>query len=275
MLKNAALRRLEQLGIRSYFRRAQTSSRPTPGGAYQTMTAKMPASRVNVPVPLSQLAVGDSSYILFTDLIVDQTDLSTYINPEATLRNKEINTVGIRREEDGFHIEIHHDDMSFTPVKIPDAANLIPTAEISERIRPNRLDEIDSQVEAARRALQRRNADRAQPDVPVAPETIPGVAMPAGRIKLPDRFVPDLQIDETGHVEFTHFRVGENGSTYVDKGARLQRERHYFTVVVIRRTDGLHARLISKWTTFKSAKITNYEDLIPIIDITDGPNEFE
>jgi hypothetical protein len=49
------------------------------------MTAKMPASRVNVSVPLSQLAVGESSFILFTDLIVDQTDLSTYINPEATL----------------------------------------------------------------------------------------------------------------------------------------------------------------------------------------------
>jgi hypothetical protein len=99
--------------------------------------------------------------------------------------------------------------------------------------------------------------------------------MPAGRIKLPDRFLPDLQIDETGYVEFSQFSVDENGLTYIDKGARLQRERNYFTVVVIRRTDGLHARLISKWTTFKSAKIRNYEDLIPIIDITDGPNEFD
>jgi len=239
------------------------------------MTAKMPASRVNVPVPLSQLAVGDSSYIIFTDLIVDQTDLSTYINPEAILRNKGISTVGIRREEDGFHIEIHHDDMSFTPVKIPDATNLIPTIEISETIRPNRLDEIDSQVDAARQALQRRKADPAHPDVSIAPNTSPSVVMPAGRIKLPDRFLPDLQIDETGYVEFSQFSVDENGLTYIDKGARLQRDRNYFTVVVIRRTDGLHARLISKWTTFKSAKIRNYEDLIPIIDITDGPNEFD
>jgi hypothetical protein len=188
------------------------------------MTAKMPASRVNVPVPLTQLAVGDSSFILFTDLIVDQTDLSTYINPEGTLRNKGINTVGIRREEDGFHIEVHHDDMSFTPVKIPDATNLIPTAEVSERIRPNRLDEIDSQLGAARQTLQRRNADPAQPDVSVAPETCPSVVMPAGRIMLPDRFLPDLQIDETGYVEFSQFSVDENGSTYIDKGARLQRE---------------------------------------------------
>ena len=238
------------------------------------MTAKMPASLVKVSMPVSQLAVGDASYILFTDLIVDEADLSTYINPEATLRNKGISTVGIRREEDGFHIEIHHDDMRFPPVKIPDAANLIPTVEISERTRPNRLDDVDSQPDAARQALQRRAANPAQPDASVAPETIQGVAMPAGRIRLPDRFLSDLQIDETGYVEFTEFKVGENGSTYVDKVARLQGERHFFTVAVTRRTDGLHARLISKWTTFRSGKITSYEDLIPIIDITDGPNEF-
>ena len=239
------------------------------------MTAKMPASRVNVSVPLSQLAVGESSFILFTDLIVDQTDLSTYINPEATLRHKGISTVGIRREGNGFHIEIHHDDMKFPPVKIPDATNLIPIVEISESVWPNRLDEIDSQLDAENQALPGRKADPAQPAISATPETMPGVAMPAGRIRLPDRFLPDLQIDETGYVEFTHFRVGENGSTYVDKGARLQRERNYFTVEVIRRKDGLHARLISKWTTFRSGKITNYEDLIPIIEITDGPNEVE
>jgi hypothetical protein len=186
-----------------------------------------------------------------------------------------ISTVGIRREEDGFHIEIHDDDTRFRPVKIPDAANLIPTVEISERIRPNRLDEIGSQLDAARQALQRLGADPTPPAVSATPATIPGVTMPAGRVRLPDRFLPDLQIDEAGHVEFCHFRVDENGSTYIDKGARLQRERNYLTVVVTRRTDGLHARLISKWTTFKSGKITNYEDLIPIIDITDGPNEFE
>jgi hypothetical protein len=238
------------------------------------MTAKMPASSLKVFVPVSQLAVGDSSYILFTDLIVDQTDLSTYINPEATLRNKGISTVGIRREEDGFHLEIHDDDMRFPPVKIPDATNLIPIVEISERIRPNRLDEIDSQLDAARQALQRLGVDPAQPAVSAAPETIPGIAMAAGRIRPPDRFLPDLQIDETGYVEFTRFSVDENGSTYIDRGARLQPERNYFTVVVIRRTDGLHARLISKWTKFTSGKITNYEDLVPIIDITDGPNEF-
>jgi hypothetical protein len=238
------------------------------------MTAKMPASRAKVSVHLSQLAVGDSSYILFTDLIVDQTDLSTYINPKATLRNKGISTVGIRREEDGFHIEIHHDDMRFPLVEIADAANLTLIVEISERIEPNRLDEIDSLLGAAHQALQRREADLPQPAVSATPDTISGAAMPAGRIKLPDRFLSDLQIDETGYVEFTRFSVDEDGSTYIDKGAHLQRERNFFTVVVIRRTDGLHARLISKWITFKSSKIKSYEDLIPIIDITDGPNEF-
>lgn len=69
-----------------------------------------------------------------------------YINPEATLRNKGINTVGIRPEEDSFRIEIHHDDVRFRPVKIPDATNLIPTVEISQRTRPDRLGEIDSQL---------------------------------------------------------------------------------------------------------------------------------
>jgi hypothetical protein len=82
-------------------------------------------------------------------------------------------------------------------------------------------------------------------------------------------FPADLQIDEAGQVEFCHFRVDENGSTYIDKGARLQCERNYFTVVVTRRTDGINAHLISKWTTFRSGTITNYKDLIPIIDIVE------
>ncbi len=189
---------------------ARRSSHLIPGRLDWAMTAKMPPSRVKVSVPLSQLTIGDASYILFTDLIVDQADLSTYINPEATLRNKGISTVGIRREEDGFHIEIHDDDLRFRPVEIPDATSFIPTVEISERIRPNSLDEINSQLDAARQVLQRRGADPAPPPVSATPATIPGVTMPAGRVRPPDRFLPELQIDETGYVEFTRFSVDEN-----------------------------------------------------------------
>ena len=67
-------------------------------------------------------------------MIVDEKNLSTYINPDAKLRQKTINTVRIRREEDGYHLNLGSPDLDFTPKKIENHSKLLPAVEITEEI---------------------------------------------------------------------------------------------------------------------------------------------
>ena len=76
------------------------------------MAAKMPLARIaKAPAKLTELPIGETTHITFTDVIVDEKDLSTYINPDAKLRQKALNTVKIRREEDGYHINVAQPDI--------------------------------------------------------------------------------------------------------------------------------------------------------------------
>jgi hypothetical protein len=96
------------------------------------MAAKMPHARVSKPpAPVADLPMGETSYITFTEVLVDEKDLSTYIKPDAKLRANAFNTVRIKREEAGYHINIGSPEIDYTPRKIEDRSRLLPIVEIT------------------------------------------------------------------------------------------------------------------------------------------------
>src|SRR5450755_3285911 len=79
------------------------------------MAAKMPVAYIeNPPVPVSHLRIGEAGHIGFSDVFIDQKDLSTYIRPAAKLQEKTFNTVGVRRDEDGYRLVLHQASAHFT-----------------------------------------------------------------------------------------------------------------------------------------------------------------
>ena len=91
----------------------------------------MLTSRVRKP-PVCLPSLNGRSYITFTEVMVD-TDLSTYVNKNANLRTKTLNTVGIERLGDGsYRLILFDKHTDFLPRKIDDFSDLLPVTEIVE-----------------------------------------------------------------------------------------------------------------------------------------------
>ncbi len=209
------------------------------------MPAKMPLAYIEpTPIPVSQLEVGQTGFINFSELRVD-LDLSTFIEPATKLRKKSFNTVEVRRNDEGWNVVIHDATLTFRRREITDYADLIPVVEIIEEIEPDFFAQIDAERKRAKDLLDRRggkvNPSEEGTSTPETTTERPGALMPASRIRPTERLLCDLEMGQTGCVEFMGVSVDEKtGSTYIDKDARLNPEPHGLNVTVTRKGDGYH-----------------------------------
>jgi len=104
----------------------------------------MPESYIQKPqARISNLAIGETGYISFEYILVDEKDLAVYIFPEAKLVHDGILAAIIRRDADGYHLVLRR-NYSFRPREIPDHTNLLPVVEVTEDTEPTSMEKIEA-----------------------------------------------------------------------------------------------------------------------------------
>ncbi|MDQ2841953.1 MAG: hypothetical protein M3Y72_13125 [Acidobacteriota bacterium] len=237
------------------------------------MTAKMPLAYIEpAPVPVSQLPVGGTGFIASFGLRVGP-DLSTYIPPAAKLRDKTLHTVEVRRGSDGYRVVIHEASLRFRPQEIT-GQDLIPVIELLEEIEPDHFEQIAVGQKNTRELFNHISGtfDTSRKGIASPEMQPPGALMPASRMQPPVSFLRDLEMDQTGYVEFWGITIDEKtGSTYLRRDARLNPKPHGVNVTVTLRGDGYHLLLHHEWTQFTPMEIRDYSGLIPVVEVSEGP----
>jgi hypothetical protein len=96
------------------------------------MTAKLPAHLIHPPDEyLTDLPVGEASYIDATDMLVD-AHADCYLNPDAVLHDNGENRIRVRREKDGFHVIIPKPGILYKPKRKVHSELLFPVQSIQE-----------------------------------------------------------------------------------------------------------------------------------------------
>lgn len=241
------------------------------------MPAKMPTAYIaNPPVPVSRLPIGETSYVTFTEIIVDEKDLSTYLRSTAKLRNENPSTVKIRHDEDGYCLVLHDASLRFSLQIITGYTDLIPIVAVIEEIEPGRFEQTGAALQQTKELVDDLGAGARPVSRAAMPAAEPGAAMPFSRITPPQRLLFDLEIDQTGYVDFTAVRVDEkNGSAYIQKNAALHPEPHALNVTVTRRADGYHLTLHHRLSQFTPGKISDYSTVIPAIEVNEEQSWIE
>jgi hypothetical protein len=77
------------------------------------MPAKLPPELISHPPRhLRELQVGETGYVVFTALKLDAEGYC-YLNPDAELRGRTINTIKVTRDPDGFHVTVPDNKFSW------------------------------------------------------------------------------------------------------------------------------------------------------------------
>jgi hypothetical protein len=234
------------------------------------MPAKMPIAFIaDVPVLVSQLAVGQTGFVLFTDVCVGR-DLSTYIRSTAKLGAKTFNSVAVRHTDIGYSLVLQDSTLRFSLREVDDA-DLIPAESIIVEIEPG-LAELYQKIksEPARSAEPAASPEAQNEQKSQEPQQQAAV-MPAYRIAPPLKSLSDLEIDETGHMAFLDVRVDAvTGSTYLEKSARLHGGPNPLCVAVTRRSDGYYLTLGDKSVHFQPSIIRDHSRLFPALKIAES-----
>jgi hypothetical protein len=222
------------------------------------------------PVLVSQLAVGQTGFVLFTDVCVGR-DLSTYIRSTAKLGAKTFNSVAVRHTDTGYNLVLQDSTLRFSLREVVDDADLIPVENIIVEIEPG-LAELHQKIKSELSHSAKPAASPAAQNEQKSQEPQQQAAvMPAYRIAPPLKSLSDLAMDETGHMAFLDVRVDAvTGSTYLEKSARLHGGPNPLCVAVTRRSDGYYLTLGDKSVHFQPSIIRDHSRLVPALKIAES-----